>query len=1229
MTDQFSADKQISQEASEIISGAAGSWIQSVRKRALMSQRELAARAGMSTRALRDIENGRVQQPQLSTVRRLITALGLTDAEAAALHAAVRGNTAQDGRRLRFLVLGTLSVQRGESQVPIARPMLRRIIGLLVLKHPQPVTQQELVDSLWPAGPPRSYQSLVHTYISQVRQSLAHGGSHSAAPGVERVPGGYVLRVDQSQTDLGRFQELVSRAGRSRSTGFPELAFDSLTAALQCWRGPLFADLDPALQQHPAAVVVTESRTEAALHHADLALVLGRPEQSVRLLWPVAGSDPLHEGVHARLMLTLAACGEQASALKVFTAFRDRLDDQLGISPSDEIREAHLRILRQQLPRPERVEGSASRPVRAPAEGMAGAEPPLIPRELDEGEGSVPAGDTEPPGSAGPAPVPPSTARPAQLPYGTSWHTGRDRQMHELDALLNDDPAEHTPIVTVIGPPGVGKTALALHWAHTHRDHFHDGQLFVNLQGHSLLPALRPVDVLARFLRSLGVTPGQVPTGEDEAAALLRTLLAGRRMLIVLDNAAGVDQVRPLLPGSGDCRTVITSRTHLSGLIANDGARPLGLDVLNLSEAHALLTRILGEHRVAVEPDAVVELARLCGWLPLAIRIAGANLIAHRTIGVAEYCAELAGGNPLSRLQVEGDERSAVRAAFHLSYEALSEPARRMFRLLGLAPGPDITAPGAAALIDAGPGEAERLLRTLAHAHLVQQPGPGRFGMHDLLRLYARELVTADEYGARRRLLDWYTRGAEGAALVLYPEDPLLRLRTGEQPAAEAAVADATRATEWLESERENLIGAVLFAAEAGENRTAWRLAEALYGFLAQGTYTTECLAVAEAGLAAATADGDLRARSAARLRIADCHWAQGHNALAQDQYADALLLATEADWADGQAAALRRIGAAHQENGAMRTASGLFLRARGLSGQTEGVGAADDLMHLGLIGWKLGRLREAVAHYTQAARIFRDLGALSGEAISRTNLGIVYRAMGRPLDAIRVMNEALHVHTLSGNKASETVALSCLASAHADLGDHAAGMRLARSALASAQSMRNRRLESNAHFSMGVAQERAGDLEGASASYRSALYLAEVVDDRYPQVSALIGLATLRLRLGAPEEAHSTAHQALTLAQEAEFRLLEASALNVLAQVRVVLGEPARALDDAGQALALHRETGHRPGEARSHLVLGGAYRALGDRNRSFGHWRRALLLFREMGLSGFRDLKARADRG
>ncbi|MFB6815294.1 BTAD domain-containing putative transcriptional regulator [Streptomyces sp. NPDC056347] len=1181
VTDRFSAGKGISQEVSEIISGPAGSWIRSLRVRASLSQRELAARAGMSTRALRDIENGRVRQPQSGTVRRLVTALGLTDAEAASLRSAVRGEAERAGGELRLLVLGTLAVRRGGSEVLVARPMLRRTIGLLVLRHPQPVTRQELVDALWPAGPPSSYRSLVHTYVSQVRRSLAPDGSRPGGPGVERVPGGYVLRADRNQTDLGRFQELVARAERLRGAGSRESAFDSLTAALQCWRGPLFADLDPGLQQHPAAVAVAESRTEAALHHADLALELGRPEQSVRLLWPVAGGDPLHEGVHARLVLTLASCGEQAAALKVFTAFRDRLDDQLGISPGDEIRDAHLRVLRRQLPRP------------------------AHPGDPEHEEAPQHADAPRPTG----APVP-----PAQLPYGTSWYTGRERQLRELDALLDDDPAGHTPIVTVIGPPGAGKTALVLHWAHAHRDRFPGGQLFVNLQGHSPLPALRPVDVLARFLRSLGVAPGQVPPDEDEAAALLRTLLTGRRLLIVLDDAAGAGQVRPLLPGDGDCRTVVTSRTHLSGLVANDGARPLGLDVLRPDEARILLTRVLGERRVAAEPDAVTELAGLCGRLPLALRIAGAALLARRTLGIAEYCAELADGGPLGGLRLEDDERSAVRAAFRLSYEALSGPARRMFRLLGLAPGPDITAPGAAALTDAAPGEAGRLLRTLAHAHLVQQPGPGRFGMHDLLRSYARELVADDERGARRRLLDWYTRGAREASLVLYPQAP------GERTAA-----DTERATEWLESERENLIGAVLSAAEAGEHRTAWRLAEALHGFLSQGTYTTECLAVAEAGLAAATADGDLRARSAARLRIADCHWAQGHNAAAQDQYADALQLAASADWADGQAAALRRIGAAHQENGAMRTASGLFLRARGLSGQTEGAGAADDLMNLGLIGWKLGRLPEAVAHYTQAARIFRDLGALGGEAVAHTNLGVVHRAMGRPLNAIRVVEESLRVHRISGNKASGTVALSCLASAHADRGDHASATRLARSALDSARSVRNRRLESNAYFSLGVARERAGDLAGASAGYRSALDLAEVVDDRYPQVSALVGLAAVRLRLGAFEDAHATAHRALALAQEAGFRVLEASALNVLAQARVVLGEPERALDDARRALALHQETGHRPGEARSHLVLGDACRVLGDRGGSFGHWRRALLIFDGMGLAGFRDLRAR----
>ncbi|MFF3750925.1 BTAD domain-containing putative transcriptional regulator [Streptomyces sp. NPDC002018] len=1164
-----------------------GMQIQSLRKRAHMSQRELAAKAGMSTRALRDIERGRVQRPQLRTIQHLAAALELAESEVSELHAAAREKPARKTGKPQFLILGTLVVQRGETVVPVGRPMLRRLIGLLVLKHPEPATHQEIVETLWPSGPPHSYQSLIHTYVSQVRQLLEpERPTGQTPPSVERIPNGYVLRADGNQTDMRRFDELVARARRTQHADHREIAYESLTQALQCWRGPVLSDVDPVLRQHPAAVAATERRLEVALLHADLALALGRPEQSVKVLWEMANSEPLHEGVHARLMLTLAGCGEQAAALNVFKSLRERLDEELGITPGEEIREAHMRVLRQQIPRPERA--------GFPSEG------------------------------------PRTTAKPAQLPAGTSSYVGRGRQIQTLNSLLDTDGSGQTPIVTVVGPPGVGKTALVLHWAHARREHFDDGQLFVNLRGHSPLPALSPVDVLARFLRALGAPPDQVPSSEEEAAAMYRTLLADKRMLIVLDNANSVDQVRPLLPGNGECCVVITSRSRLAGLVASDGARHLGLEVLNLNEAHTLLGGILGERRAAAEPDALMDLARLCGWLPLAIRIAAANLIANSTMSVAQYCAELAGDNLISGLRVEGDERSTIRAAFDLSYLALPEPAQRTFRLLSLTPGSDITSHGAAALIGTAPGDAGRLLRFLADAHLVQEVAPGRFGMHDLLRSYARELARDEEEArdAGRRLLDWYVSNAEAAARLLYPEE-----RSPVPPAdrgrpADALVSDAAQASRWFENECDNLVSTVLHAAKSGDHRVAWRLAEAMHGYLSLGLYTADWLTVATAGLSAATADNDLRARSAAQLRLADWHWVQGSNAQAQDLFTAALESATEANWLNGQAMALRRIGAAHQENGAMREASDYLSRARDLTRQAEGVGAADDLMNLGLICWKLGRLEEAVAHYSQAARLFRDMGSPSGVAVSRTNLGIVYRAMGRPSEAVGVLSETLDIHVRSGNKASETVALSCLSAAHSDLGDHVSGQRLARAALDAAQALRNRRLEANAFFSMGAAQERALELESAANSYRQALHLAEVMNDRYPEVYALIGVARTQLRTDQPEQALATAGKALTIAREAEFRVLEASALNVLAFVRLCLGEIRPAMSDAQHALVLHRQTGHRPGEARSHMALGCAFQATGAPSRAFGHWRKALLLFRDMSMPGFYDVRPRAGR-
>lgn len=887
-----------------------GPRLQTFRRRAGLSQETAASRAGISTRALRDIERGRVQRPQSRTLRSLAEALGLTGGELAELMAAARTGPARGAARPRLLILGPLSLQRGQATVPVSSPMLRRLLGLLALKHPEPSTQQEITDTLWPSGPPTSHQSLIHTYVSQVRRLLEPGGPRTVPPPtVARTPTGYVLEASRNQIDLGHFDELVAQANRLHRAPDPGAAYESLTHALQWWRGPVLADADPVLRQHPAAVVVNERRVKAVLLHADTALMLRRPEEAVPVLWDMVNTEPLHEGLHARLMLALASCGEQAAALNVFGRLRDRLDEELGIEPSAEVREAHLRVLRQQLP-------LAQRPDRpAPADRAA---------------------------STGPL--------PAQLPARARSYVGRRRQMRELDALVSPDPARRSHVVAVVGAPGVGKTALAKHWAHARRERFEDGQLFVDLRGHSPLPTLRPGDVLAQFLRALGAPPDQLPADEDEAAALYRTLLADKQMLIVLDNARDAEQVRPLIPGAQGCAVVITSRSRLAGLVASDGARQLVLDVLDPDEARQLLGSTIGEGRVAAEEEAARRLVQVCGGLPLAIRIAGANLLA-RNVGIADYCAELAGDDMLSRLHIEGDRRSTVRAAFDLSYRALPEAAQRMFRLLGLMPGPDVTVDGAAALADSTSAEAAGLLVSLTDAHLVREREAGRFGLHDLLRSYARELVSREEaHAARQRLFDWYLYHTDAAARLLYPTEPAAGPSAAAAPSAALVFSDHGQASQWLDSERENLAGAVLQASGAGFTAIAWRLAESLHGYLSTGMYTGDCLKVATASLFAAVADGELRAQSAAQIRRAECHWVLANRARAMELFGSALELARQADWLDGQVLALRRMGAAHQENGARGPAYDCLSQARELTRRRGGSGASEDLTHLGLI---------------------------------------------------------------------------------------------------------------------------------------------------------------------------------------------------------------------------------------------------------------------------------------
>jgi transcriptional regulator with XRE-family HTH domain len=457
---------------------------------------------------------------------------------------------------------------------------------------------------------------------------------------------------------------------------------------------------------------------------------------------------------------------------------------------------------------------------------------------------------------------------PRQLPTDIVGFAGRNQALEALDGVVSDDSAGQfaVRIAAVVGMAGIGKTAVAVKWAHRVMPRFADGQLFIDLQGYSATAALRPIDALARFLRALGLPAEQVPVDQEEAAALYRSAVAGRRMLLVLDNAASAEQVRPLLPGSAGSFVLVTSRDRLTGLVAREGARELALDGLRVAESRELLAAVLGADRVAADPGGTARLAALCAHLPLALRIAAANLAIDRDSTMSEFADRLASG-PLSELQLPSDQAGAVRATFDLSYDAQPAAARRMFRLIGLIPGPDFGVDVAAALASVTTSHAASLLERLVTAHLVQRSAKDRFSLHDLLCRYARDRAQSDPGAdaAITRLLHYYLAGTDAAAERLYPY--MFRMDVGEHVKAQhRGFIDDGAALAWLDAEHHNVIAAIELAGRSAP-RIACALAVALRCHLHYRGDTLAAVQTADAALAAAADDGTIEARTAARLQ--------------------------------------------------------------------------------------------------------------------------------------------------------------------------------------------------------------------------------------------------------------------------------------------------------------------------------------------------------------------------
>jgi tetratricopeptide (TPR) repeat protein len=770
--------------------------------------------------------------------------------------------------------------------------------------------------------------------------------------------------------------------------------------------------------------------------------------------------------------------------------------------------------------------------------GSCGGDPAAWERRWEELQVTLAAEGKSPAPVTPAAPVAPtSPGAPRELPLDVYGFTGRDEELAALDALLESD-AERV-IAAVSGTGGVGKTALVVHWAHRVAERFPDRQLYVDLRGYDQERPVPPADALAAFLRALGVGSDGLPHDLDERAALYRSTLAGRKVLVVLDNGHSTAQVRPLLPGTASCFAVVTSRDSLAGLVAHDGARRIDLDLLPPTEAVALLQRLIGE-RVVAEPAAAATLAERCARLPLALRIAAERAVARAAAPLADLVAELTAQRGLEVFEAGADERTAVRAVFSWSYRYLPPDTARAFRLLGLHPGPDIDRYAVAALVGGAVDQTWQNIGALERAHLVASPRTGRIGMHDLLRQYAAEHAAADDSDADRhaaltRLLDHYLMAASAAMDTLFPHErqrrPAPPVRP-ELPVPDLSEPAAARA--WLDTERANLVTVTVWAAEHGWPAHAGKLAAALWRYLYSGAHHVEALTIHTHALRAAREVGDRTAEAAAIHNIGRVYWRWGRHDEAQEHFERALAIYHEIGEQHRIGSVLNNLGNLFDLLGRFDEAVDRYKEALALQGGIGDLaGEAATVGNLGVVYEMMGRQDEAIESHQKALTIFRQIGDRGGVGRSLDNLGSVYWRQGRYAEAVRSHEEGLAILRELGDRSSEAETLNGLGRAHLALGHTAEALDHFEEALALAERIDNRIRQTSALIGLGDTLRRTGHPGRALARYQSALALADHTGDRYERGRALEGIGHVLRDAGHTEAARRHWTEALEIFTE------------------------------------------------------------------------------------------------
>ncbi|MBB5866808.1 DNA-binding SARP family transcriptional activator/tetratricopeptide (TPR) repeat protein [Allocatelliglobosispora scoriae] len=924
-----------------------------------------------------------------------------------------------DSDGCNFRVLGPVEVVANGKPLQFARRQQLDLIAFLMLRADRVVGTAEIIEAMWGGAAPRTANVQVQNMVSALRAVLHHDGDEPLAR-VDRQAAGYALHVSSGRLDLAVFTALVAQA---RSARTPGAAVGLLREALGLWRGTLPLAGVRAPFATAARAYLSEQRDGALEQLFDAELRCGNHAAIVPALTDAVAANPVRQRFVAQLMVALHRSGRITDALSAYRSARQTLHGEYGLDAGHELQDLERRIL-------------------------------LGDRTLDPPVEPDPAG----PGSTRPPP-PITIPVPAQLPLDVRGFAGRGTELAHLDALAPDSDAASTAatvVAVVMGTAGVGKTALAVHWAQQAANRFPDGQLYVNLRGFH--PGARPVEpgeALRGFLDAFGVPPERVPAGLDAQAALYRSLVAGRRVLVLLDNAVDEEQVRPLLPGGRGGMVLITSRDQLIGLVALEGAHPVSLDVLSGTEAREFLVGRLGAQRVAADPQAADTIAVQCARLPLALAMVAARAAVHPTFPLGSLSAELSAVRERLRPQGANDFTTDVQAAFSWSYRRLTPSVSALFRLLGLHPGQDMGVDAAASLAGVAADEVRPLLAELVRAHLITEHVPGRFALHDLLRAYAAELAqrtesAPDQHAALRRLLSHYLHSAYAAAVLMYPHRYKLDLVPPDRGAVVAESADAEQASAWFAAEHAVLLAALSRAADSDLGTYAWQLASALSTFLDRSGHWHDWVASQRTALSVVE-------RVADRIGQAHAHGSLGlaYNRLKRYDEAHVHLrraddLFGELDDLVGQAYTSLRMSLVHEGQGDQGAA---LLDAEQALDRFESadhdIGRGQALNSVGWLHAQLGQYSDAVKYCEQAVDVHRELADREGLANALDSLGFALASDGDHRQAVVHYREALVVLRQLADPYYETITLAHLGDAHHAAGDHRAAADAWRQALA------------------------------------------------------------------------------------------------------------------------------------------------------------------------------------